>query len=227
MFKRLRKSFLSGLVLLAPISVTLFVFNWLVVKIGGSVKGPLLRFVPETIISNEGFGALLRNMLATILVLLAITLLGYLSRYFFAKYLWGIGERILRTVPIINTVYTSVKQIVDTFSSENRAVFQQVALVEFPRPGCYAIGFLTGTTKGEIQEKTAEVLRNVFIPTTPNPTSGFLVMLPTNSFHILDMTVGQGMKMIISGGAVAPDYPPVADKIEFNTTAPAPEAGRI
>ena len=217
MITRIRKSFFSGLVLLAPIGITLFVFNWLVVRIGGSAKGPLLQFVPETLISNEGFGSVARNMLATLIVLLAITLLGFLSRYFVAKYLWSLGERFLRNVPIINTVYTSVKQIIDTFTADNRAVFQQVALVEFPKQGCYAIGFLTGTTKGEIQVKTERNLKNIFIPTTPNPTSGYLVMIPEEDIKILDMTVGQGMKLIISGGAVAPEYPPVADRLEFRS----------
>ncbi len=215
MLTLLRKSFFSGIVLLAPIGVTLFVFNWLVVKIGGSVKEPLLRFLPETILSSHGLGSLARDMIATIIVLLAITALGFLSRYFVAKFLWSLGERFLRSVPIINTVYTSVKQIVDTFSSQNRAVFQQVVLVEFPRAGCYSIGFLTGTTKGEIQEITKEEVRNVFVPTTPNPTSGYLIMLPSRDIRILDMTVGQGMKLIISGGAVVPEYPPITDRLKF------------
>lgn len=220
MFTLLRKSFFSGIVLLAPIGVTLFVFNWLVVKIGGSVKEPLLRFLPETILSSEGFGSLARDMIATLIVLLAITALGFLSRYFVAKYLWNLGERFLRSVPIINTVYTSVKQIVDTFSSQNRAVFQQVVLVEFPRAGLYSIGFLTGTTKGEIQEITKEEVRNVFVPTTPNPTSGYLIMVPSKDIRLLEMTVGQGMKLIISGGAVVPEYLPAAQKFEFKEPSP-------
>ncbi|EDY83456.1 conserved hypothetical protein [Verrucomicrobiia bacterium DG1235] len=218
MFAKLRKSFFSGLVLLAPIGITLFVFNWLVVKVGGSVKEPLLQlfFIPEDLISKESLSTVW-NILATIIVLLCITLLGYFSRYFIAKYMFSIGERFLNNVPIINTVYTSVKQIVDTFSSQNRAVFQKVVLVEFPKENCYALGFLTGDGKGEIQHKTDDFLQNVFVPTTPNPTSGFLVMMKKEDIRILDMTVGQGMKLIISGGAVAPPYPPVKESLEFKT----------
>lgn len=194
---------------MAPIGITFFVFNWLVIKIGGSARDQLLFFIPEELISKEGLG-MLWNTLATIIVLLLITMLGFLSRYFVAKFLWGLGERFLNNVPIINTVYTSVKQIVETFSSQNRAVFQQVVLIEFPRPGVYALGFLTGDAKGEIQQRTDKHMRNVFVPTTPNPTSGFLVMIPEEDLTVLDMTVGQGMKVIISGGAVAPAYPPPA-----------------
>lgn len=217
MLARLRKSFFSGLILLAPIGITFFVFNWLVVKIGGSVKEQLLFFVPEKLIAMPGL-AMLWNTLATLIVLLAITLLGFLSRYFIAKFLWRIGERILKNVPIVSTIYSSVKQIIDTFSSQNRAVFQKVVLVEFPRQGVRSIGFLTGETKGEAQAKTDAHLHNIFVPTTPNPTSGFLIMAPKSDIQILDMTVGQGMKLIVSGGAVAPDYPPVAEKLDFEKT---------
>jgi len=217
MLAKLRKSFFSGLVLLAPIGITFFVFNWLVVQVGGSVQEPILHllFIPDDLISKEGL-AMLWNTLATIIVLLAITLLGFLSRYFIAKYVFAIGERFLNNVPVINTVYTSVKQIVDTFSSQNRAVFQKVVLVEFPKEGCKAIGFMTGDAKGEIQHKTEDQLLNVFVPTTPNPTSGFLVMMKREEVQVLDMTVGQGMKLIISGGAVAPAYPAVEEHSASN-----------
>ncbi|MDQ8203630.1 DUF502 domain-containing protein [Pelagicoccus sp. SDUM812003] len=214
MLANIRKSFFSGIVLLAPIGITFFVFNWLVIKIGGSARDQLLFFIPEDLISRQGLG-MLWNTLATIIVLTFITVLGFMSRYFIAKYLINLGDRFLNNVPIINTVYTSVKQIVETFSSQNRAVFQKVVLIEFPKAGCHAIGFLTGTSKGEVQYRTEKDLHNVFVPTTPNPTSGFLVMLPESEITVLDMTVGQGMKLIISGGAVAPAYPPVAESLAF------------
>jgi len=226
MFSNLRKFFFSGLVLLAPLGVTFFVFNWLVVKIGGSARDPILKllFIPEDLISRQSLETLW-NVLATMVVLLLITFLGFISRYFIAKYILSLGDRFLNTVPIVNTVYTSVKQIVQTFSSQNRAVFQKVVLVEFPRPGCRAIGFLTGETKGEVQHKTDEQLLNVFVPTTPNPTSGFLVMIKSSEVEILDMTVGQGMKLIVSGGAVAPDYPSVSESLDFGEKA-APKKDR-
>lgn len=221
MFARLRKSFFSGLVLLAPIGITFFVFNWLVIKIGGSVRDPLLKlfFIPQDLISKQGL-AMVWNTLATIIVLLLITLLGYLSRYFIAKYVFSLGERFLNNVPIINTVYTSVKQIVQTFSSQNKAVFQKVVLIEFPKEGCHALGFLTGDAKGEVQHKSGDFLQNVFVPTTPNPTSGFLVMIKSEDIQVLDMTVGQGMKLIVSGGAVAPHYPPVSESLNFQEGKP-------
>jgi len=120
--------------------------------------------------------------------------------------LFNFFEGILVKVPLINLVYNTVKQIVDTFSQQNNAIFQEVVLIEYPRKGVYAVGFLTNQAKGEIQEKTGENLVNVFVPTTPNPTSGFLLMLPNDAVIPMEMTIAEGMKLIISGGAVAPPY---------------------
>lgn len=192
---------------MAPLGITFFVFNWLVLKIGGSFKSKLFFFLPQEVLADPRH-ELFWNATATLIVIILITVLGFLSRYFVAKYLWGIGERVLNNLPGVNTVYTSVKQIVETFSSQNRAVFEKVVLIQFPRKGSYAIGFLTGDSKGEIRRKSSQPLRNIFVPTTPNPTSGFLVMLHEEDIQELDMTVGEGMKFIISGGAVVPEWLP-------------------
>ncbi len=207
MLSSLRRAFLSGVVLLAPLGITFFVFNWLVLKIGGSFKTKVFFFVPREIVNDPEL-ALFWNVTATLIVVFLVTVLGFLSRYFVAKYLWSIGERILNNLPVVNTVYTSVKQIIDTFSSQNRAVFQKVVLVQFPRKGAYAIGFLTSNSKGEIKSKVDTPMLNIFVPTTPNPTSGFLVMFPKDEVRELEMSVGEGMKFIISGGAVAPEWTP-------------------
>jgi|TARA_B110000037_G_scaffold65227_1_gene79589 uncharacterized membrane protein len=205
MLSSIRRAFLSGVILLAPLGITFFVFNWLVLRIGGSFKAKVYFFIPHDVLFDPSL-ALFWDFTATIIVIFLVTVLGFLSRYFFAKYLWGLGERLLHNLPVINTVYTSVKQIVETFSSQNRAVFEKVVLIQFPRKGSYAIGFLTGNSKGEIRKRTNLPLRNIFVPTTPNPTSGFLIMLHDDDIEELDMTIGEGMKFIISGGAVVPDW---------------------
>lgn len=205
MLSSIRRAFFSGVVLLAPLGITFFVFNWLVLKIGGSFKAKVFFFLPLEILTDPKL-VLFWDLMATLIVVLLVTLLGFFSRYFVAKYLWSIGERLLDSLPVINTVYTSVKQIIETFSTQNRAIFQKVVLIEFPRVGTYAIGFLTSHSKGEIKDKTNTPLKNIFVPTTPNPTSGFLVMLPADQVKELDMSIGEGMKFIISGGAVVPDW---------------------
>ncbi len=216
MFASLRRAFLSGVILLAPLGITLFVFNELILKIGRSFKAKIFFPVPDHILFDPEL-TLFWDLTATIIVVFLVTLLGFLSRYFVAKYLWSIGERLLHNLPVINTVYNSVKQIVDTFSSQNRAVFEKVVLIQFPRNGAYAIGFLTGESKEEILSKLDKPLHNIFVPTTPNPTSGFLVMIPPEDIQVLDMTVGEGMKFIISGGAVVPEWkaaPTLAEETE-------------
>ena len=146
----------------------------------------------------------LLGLLGLIVGVLSLTILGFLSNYVLGKFFISSAEKVLGKVPFINTVYHSVKQIVETFGKENRAVFKEVVLVEYPRPDCYVLGFLTNDASGETVEVIGKPLTNVFVPTTPNPTSGFLLMLPPEDIYRLSMSVGEGMKMLISGGAVIP-----------------------
>ena len=115
-------------------------------------------------------------------------------------------EKIITSLPFVKTVYNTVKQIIDTFARQKSAIFQKVVLIEFPRKDIYAMGFLTGRGKGEVQNKTPHDIINVFLPTTPNPTSGYLIMVPKDDVQELEMTVADGMKLIVSGGAVVPHY---------------------
>ncbi|MDI1248974.1 MAG: DUF502 domain-containing protein [Lacunisphaera sp.] len=200
----LRNAFFTGLLLLAPLVVTVWAVTYIISLVGGSVRPLYDRFLPESL-SHVPF---LWDVLATFIVFALISLLGYISRYFLGKYLLGLGERMLQAIPGVNTVYSSVKQIVATFSSEKRNLFSKVVLIEFPRPGMYAIAFLTNKAQGEPQARTAEEVWTLFVPTTPNPTSGFLVMLPKSKIVELDMSVGDGMKFVISGGAVVPPWSP-------------------
>ena len=122
-----------------------------------------------------------------------------------SKWCLNFVERLINNIPLINSVYQTVKQLVDTISQSKKSFFQQAVLVEFPSKGLYSIGFLTNNARGEVQEKTKEDVRNVFVPTTPNPTTGFLLMVPNENIVYLDMSIGEAMKIIISAGAVTPD----------------------
>ncbi|MGF1452447.1 MAG: DUF502 domain-containing protein [Opitutales bacterium] len=205
----LRNAFIAGIALLTPIAVTIFLIYFLVTRIGE----PTADFIIEQIygqLESSGQPNPLRiviNIGATVVVFVAITALGFFSRYALGKWLFGIGEKLISAVPLVNTVYTTVKQIVDTFSEQQKAIFQKVVMIEYPRTGCFAIGFLTSESKGETQAKTGKEVANVFVPTTPNPTSGFLLILPRDEITELEMSIGEGMKLIISGGAVSPPYP--------------------
>jgi uncharacterized membrane protein len=200
--------FNAGALLLAPLIVTVWAFTKIIDLVGGTFRPVFFFFVPETFRDRPSL-TILWDILATVIVILLVTGLGYISRYVFGKYFVSVGERFMRSIPGVSAVYNTVKQIVDTFGTQNRNLFNQVVLVQFPRPGAWAIGFLTSKTQGEAQAKTAEEVWTVFVPTSPNPTSGFLLLLPRREVVELEMTVGEGMKMVISGGAVVPPWPPV------------------
>ena len=207
MIKHFRNNFISGLIVLAPLVATLFVVNLLMVKLGRPVSDFILQFLDPSIRSVPGINPIL-DIAAIIIVVVLITVLGYFSKYFIGKIIVMAGEQIIDRVPFVNTVYKTVKQIVDTFSKQNKAVFQSVVLTEYPRKGVYVLGFLTSKAQGEVQEKTGATMVNIFVPTTPNPTSGFLLMVPDDEVIDMQMSVADGMKLIVSGGAVNPPWPP-------------------
>lgn len=195
-----RNAFLSGLLMLAPLAITWFVFRTLFEWVGGSFRPIFLPLLSHSLAQFT----ILWDILATVIVLAMITALGFLSRYVFGQYFGGLAERFIQSIPGVNTVYNTVKQIVDTFSTQNRNLFSKVVLVEFPRPGVHTIGFLTNRTQGEPQSKAGKELWTVFVPTTPNPTGGYMLLFPPEDVIELDMSVGDGMKMVISGGTVIP-----------------------
>jgi uncharacterized membrane protein len=198
-----RNAFLSGALLLAPLVVTLLAFAWVIDAVGGTFRPIYQDYLPKTLQRIPFFW----DLLATGVVVLLVTAFGYLSSYVFGKYFLSIGERAIQRIPGISVVYNSVKQIVATFGSQNRNLFNKVVLIEYPRKGIWTLGFLTNKEQGEAQSLVGTQTWTVFVPTTPNPTSGFLLMLPRHEVIELEMSVGDGMKMIISGGAVMPPKP--------------------
>jgi uncharacterized membrane protein len=200
---QLRNAFISGALLLAPLVVTVWAFIKIIDLVGGTFRPFFFFYLPEAVRDRPSL-SVLWDVLATLIVILLVTALGYVSRDVFGRFFVSTAERFMLRIPGAGAVYTTVKQIVDTFGSPNRNMFSKVVLVEFPRTGAWALGFLTNKAQGEPQTKTGQEVWTVFVPTTPNPTSGYLIMLPPSEIVELDLTVGEGMKMIISGGAVVP-----------------------
>ena len=197
--KRLRTHFLTGLVVLTPIVVTAYVFWQLFFKIDGLLSGLLTEW---------GFFDLIgRNIpgIGFITLILLIMCTGMLTRNFVGKKLIELSNNIMIRIPIFNRIYTAVQQISHAFLTKKGTVFRKAVLVEYPRKGVYAIGFLTSVSRGEIQEKTGTEMCNVFLPTTPNPTSGFLLLMPRTDIIPLNMTIEEALKLVISGGTVVPE----------------------
>lgn len=198
----LRHAFLTGLLLLAPLVVTVLALLKTIDVVGGSFHPFFAKLIPASLQDIP----LVWDALATVLVFALITIVGYVSHYFFGKYLLELGERIVLGVPGLSTIYSSVKQVVTTFGSQNRNLFSKVVLVQYPRPGIWTVGFLTNKTQAEVQARADTELWSVFVPTSPNPTSGFMLFFPPDEIVELEMSVGDGMKMVISGGGVVPAW---------------------
>lgn len=205
MIRSIRTAFITGLVIILPLGVTGLVIGIILDKIGNPASELFFRFIDSNIRDMPSVGISLQ-VLSLIIVLTIITILGFGSRIFIGQFLFNSFEKVVTRVPFINLIYNTVKQIVDTFSKQQKAIFQETVLIEYPRKGIYAVGFLTNRAKGEIQELTGADLVNVFVPTTPNPTSGFLLMLPKEDVIPMKMSISDGMKLIISGGAVVPPF---------------------
>jgi uncharacterized membrane protein len=193
MFKELRKIFFAGLLVLTPIVVTLYVFYQLFVKIDGLLGGKLWELTGKRI-PGMGFVA----------VILLILFTGVIARNFIGKKLIQMAEAIMNRIPLINRIYSAVQQLSQAFFSGKRAVFQRAVLIEFPKKGSYCIGFQTSETKGEIQRQTKKEVLSIFLPTSPNPTSGYLLFVPKEKVYPLRMSVEEALKLVISGGAVLP-----------------------
>ena len=147
------------------------------------------------------------SVVALALVIFLVSIVGLLARYYMGKKLIESVDTSLLRVPLLNKIYGATKQVNDAFISGDKTSFKTVVLIEFPRAGTYSVGFLTSEQRGEIQMKTRERVVGVFIPTTPNPTSGFLILVPESQVTRLEMSVADGIKFIISLGAISPEFP--------------------
>ena len=201
-WQRLRASFIAGVVVSAPIAITIYLV-WLFVNAVDESIRPLIpaKYNPETYLpfSLPGVGL--------VILIVVVTLIGALAANFFGRFLLRAGERILDRMPVVRSIYGPLKQIFRTLISKSSASFQHVVLVEYPRKGLWAIAFMTSDTRGEVHRRTGRNLVNVFLPTTPNPTSGFLLFVPREDLIFLDMTVEEGIKKVISAGLVTPPDP--------------------
>lgn len=205
MFNVFKKSFITGLFLLLPLGVTAFVVNLLLQYIGEPASRVIFGWIDIGVRGQSAISGVL-NLISMLVVLLLITGIGLISNYFFGKWIFSFAERLISRVPGINSIYSTIKQVVNTFGENRNTIFSKTVLIEYPRKGSYALGFVTSETQGETQDKTGEFVVNVFIPTTPNPTSGFLLLIPKKDLIELNMSITDGMKLVISGGVVVPPY---------------------
>ena len=194
LFARIRNNFIAGIVVLIPIGIILYL-TLAIVKVSSKI-------LPKEINPNNYLPYNIPGI-EIIIALLLITLVGWLSLSFLGKKLLNIFDNILNKIPILRTIYSAFTQMLETFT-KSKVSKKNVVLVEYPRKGTWAVGFATNKNTGEIKNKIGQEVINVFVPTTPNPTSGFLLMFPKEDVIYLDITFEQASKFIVSAGSTNP-----------------------
>jgi uncharacterized membrane protein len=200
LWQRLRTDFLTGLVVVLPVALTIYLI-WTVVGIIDARVLPLVpaAYNPENVFGRNIFG------LGLVIFVLFTTLVGALTKGLFGRQIIHFGERIVERMPVVRSVYNGLKQIVETMLSKSGTSFKQACLIEYPRKGIWSIAFISTDARGEVPLKAGEPdLVSVFLPTTPNPTSGFLLFVPRRDVVVLDMTIEDAAKLVISAGLVSP-----------------------
>ena len=199
---RIRNYFLTGVVVIAPISLTIYL-SWLFIDWVDDTVRPLIpvKYNPETYLpfSLPGLGVLV--------VFIFLTFVGFITANLFGRTIIRAGERLLGRMPVIRSIYSAFKQVFETVLKSKSQSFRQAVLIEYPRKGLSTIAFVTADTGGEVQREIGGDLVTVYVPTTPNPTSGFMIVVPREELVFLDMSVENAVKMVISMGVIEPPGP--------------------
>ncbi len=208
MRKSIRRYFITGLLVVVPLYLSVYVFLLIVGFMDSLLDFLPPSFRPETYLPFHVPG------IGIVATLAGIFVVGLLTANLLGRKLVDIGEKILAKIPFLWTVYKGTKQFMETFFARQREGFRRVVLIEYPRRGLYSIGFVTGKTMGEIQAKTEDKMLNLFIPTTPNPTSGYYIVIPEKDIIPLSMTVEDAFKIIMTAGMVVPGEGAPAEEVK-------------
>jgi len=200
----LKRWFFTGLILLVPVMVTFYIFMSIVRSMDS-----LIGLIPYTWQPDQLLGFHIPG-LGVLFTFVIVLITGMLGTSFIGRWVVGTGESVVDRIPLVRTVYGALKNVLETVLRDNQDSFRRVVLIEYPRAGSYALGFVSGSGHGEIQHLTRENVITVFVPTAPNPTSGFLLFIPEKDTTPLNMTVEDGMKCVISAGVITPDWTPPA-----------------
>jgi uncharacterized membrane protein len=200
--RRLRNYFLTGVVVTGPIGITV----WLALQVVNIIDGAVTNLLPDRY-SPENFLPVGVPGVGVLILLIGLTIIGFFTANLLGRTLIRFGERLVDRMPVVRSIYGALKQIFETVLAQSSTSFREVVMVEYPRHGLWALAFVTGETKGEVQNLLTDDVVNIFLPTTPNPTSGFLLFVPRRTLIPLHMTVEEGIKLVISGGLVTPPDP--------------------
>jgi uncharacterized membrane protein len=190
----------------APIGITVYLtwifLSFIDTRVNAIVPAQYnpFNYIPEVVPGLE----IVKSLISLVVVIVFFILVGWFARNFLGRMIYRMSEYVMHQMPVVNTIYKAIKQIFETVMTSQSQAFRDVVLLEYPRKGVWSIGFVTGRTEGEVQSTTAHETMNVFVPTTPNPTSGYLLFVPRKDLHFLDMTVEDAAKLIVSAGIITP-----------------------
>ncbi len=225
LLSRIRGNFLTGLVVIAPVGLTI----WLIWSVVGWIDGFVLPLVPQTyhpdrliqdLLGLDPLAQINVRGIGVVIFLIFTVFVGWLAKGIIGRSFIRFAESLVERTPVVRSIYSGIKQISETIFAQNERSFETACLIEYPRKGIWAIGFVSTEAKGEIAAKTDDTgdMMSIFLPTTPNPTSGFLLFVPKRDVITLDMTVEDSAKLVISAGLVYPNgkaledgEPPIAD----------------
>ncbi len=212
LFGRIRRflkvNLIAGLLFLTPIAATFFLLRLTIGWIDQILLIIPVKYRPESFLPFPVPG------LGLIVLILVLIFSGVFVRNYLGRKLVSIWEKIIDYIPIVNKIYTAVKQLIDTIARGSARDYKRVVLIEYPKENIYAMAYVTGIAVGELQEKTKRKMINVYVPTTPNPTSGFYLMVPEDETIPLDMTVEESFKLLMSGGIITPERKPKNGEIK-------------
>ncbi|MGL5278064.1 MAG: DUF502 domain-containing protein [Cetobacterium sp.] len=211
--KRVKASFYSGLIAILPIVITVYIFNWIFQIFLNLLQDSFLTVAIRTLVLQTGLGKeqnlhlytqILINVLSFVTLILLLIAIGTAMRVFLFKKIGSFVNNLLVKIPLFSQIYSTITQITSLFAADRQKSYQKVVMFEYPRRGIYSIGFMTSDSNHLVEEITGEAMCNVFLPTSPNPTSGMFIVLKKSEVRVLDLKVDDAIKLIISGGVILP-----------------------
>ncbi len=198
-FQKIRRYFFTGLAITAPLGITIYLSFIFINFVDNNVKNLVPdKYNPDNYLPFNIPGT------GLIVAIFSIIIIGFFTAGIFGRFFVKLGENLINKLPVIRSVYNALKQIFQTILGSSSKAFREVVIIEYPRKGLWAVAFITSETKGEVKTKLKNDSVNIFLPTTPNPTSGFMLFVPKKDLIRLNMNIEEGMKLVISGGIITP-----------------------
>ncbi len=205
MLNKIRNNFLAGVAIIFPLAITVVIVRYLVIKINSWILNPVMELLNLSP-SLTYYGVFIAKTLAFLIVILLISFIGWAASVIFLRRLFAFGEKLFRKIPMVGKIYSVIKEIGSAFLGLEKAFFKRVVLIEYPRKGLYSIAFITRERQDKIKNAAGKELIGVFVPTTPNPTSGIFLLVPKEEVKFLDMSVEEGLKLVVSSGTIMPSF---------------------